>query len=333
MRRILYRHLMWKELKLLFLIFALCASIVFVFMFAEGLKHISSMEDCAIIALLRTPYMCCSIFPFIFFAAALRCIWILAAENCVIVMKTSKLSTLNLMIPFCLMAVFSAIFWLFILQPIGIASREEADNLEASATGTINEKRHIWVDHNTAMLHAHTLHKHVLDDVYLMEDDEMYYMPTANIASGGLIFHEFDDDGRKVPCEKSGFPMPNARQLIRISSVLPQHIPIYELWGMRHIAPNSDLSLQWHILLSGSMLFLIFTVVAAIIALPLTRFPTKILVGIRAICVAVPVKFINEMIESLFHSGYMHMNTIYVMWMPNVIILLVCIGYLIWNEE
>lgn len=329
MHRLLYRHIMKMEARLLFFITMLCASVVYVFTFAECVKDISSITMCIWISFLKTPYMCFVLFPYFFFASVLATIWLLASSNQIIIMKTSRLSTANILTPMMVIASFAAMIWLFVLQPVSILANNKAISIEQRILNRSDNKQHLWFKHKGILFYANEMQGDTFSDVYTIENDNICYVPLANICKNSIILQSYNESD--VLCTKDRVDFPNARKNINIHSQLLHHIIIKDLY----VAAQEDLGPQYkkqlHILLSAALSFFTFTIISAIIALSVNRFTAKLSIGIQAICWGIIIQFANEVISSMLSCNETWM--IYCIWLPNIIAMLIAIGYLIWKEE
>lgn len=329
MHRILYRHIMKMEARVLFLITLLCASVVYVFTFAECLKGTAPPASCAWVALLQTPYMCFVLFPYFFFASVLATIWLLANSNQIIIMKTSKMSTIRILTPFMTVAALSAGIWLLALQPIGIWTNNKATEIENKILKRTTHKTHVWLTHQDMLIYANELKGNTFCDMYAIDNDNMCYSPVVSIQDNHLVLQSYNDDD--ILCEREKIDFPNAHKYIDIHTRLVQHVMIHDLYiaAKKNFGPSYKK--QLHILLSSALCFFTFTIISAIIALSINRFSTKLAVGIQAACCGIVIQFSNEIIRSLLSGNEPWM--LYCLWLPNIIYVLIAIGYLIWKEE
>jgi lipopolysaccharide export system permease protein len=237
-------------------------------------------------------------------------------------------------------AFFISLVWLFLLHPLGQWSQKCYDN--AINPGVSNEiNRDIWIDYpkDNQIIFIGSIIGNNIDGlhIYYLQEDHRIFAKKAEIQKKSWELKDVTVVKNGVIKNFDNFTIYNniSLNLLHILSSMPKKHDIYSLYKVYRIQRKDKVSLksyelELHKHLANCANFILFALIAAVICFPINRYKTKTNVAIKMICVAVMLRFVNNIFESMAHTGVLPVMV--ACWTVVLILLCLAVSVLVWNE-
>ncbi|MDR2067458.1 MAG: LptF/LptG family permease [Holosporaceae bacterium] len=347
MKKTLFKYLFKMQLKMMIFSSLSAFCLILLFDFAEiGRKFPMSNIDETLFAIklsfLRTPSTFSEILHYAYFATATFSLWNLCKSNQMTVLKSSGQSPQQILYPFVSFAIFAAAAWLFIFHPLGLSCEKMFyDKASARIGDSVETNENIWINCHKSdeMIFIRAIKKGEINGLYLfdMTNNERIFAGKVAIKNNGWILKDVTIiDGNGIRRKDTLKTQSRASQdLISLLLEPPTKQNIYSLYKIYKIQKENLVTLKLyelslHKLLSNFVSFILFALIAAIICLPINRYKTKTSVAVKVIASAILLRFANNMLESLAHTGII--SAPLACWSLVLVLLLVSVAVLIWKE-
>lgn len=342
----LFKYFLKSQLKAMVLIAAVVICFVFVFTCADMMRRVTAAVEspvliCGYLSLLRIPYTCCNLFGYMYFIAATFSLWNLSQTNEITILKSIGKSPKQILFPFFFLSVLIGISYVFVVHPLSVRIDRFADYQDkAYLSKSTLYSRNLWMkDANNnvfiGQLSRDSMKCLLIRDV--VTRDEMFADSVDIVGNQWLLKTGYSRaNGVNTVFSEKLIRAPIGNEELEMYSIPPQKCGIYTL--LRCLASEksfvTDLSgymINLNKVLSTGIVFLLFSIIAAIICLPINRYKTKTYVSSSVVCSAIGLHLFNNICGSMGRSG--SLSPIICSWLPTIVALSLSIALLIWKEE
>lgn len=330
----------------MFLIASIVVSFVFIFTCADMMRRIPQSIDspifvCIYLSLLRIPYTCCDLFGYMYFISATFSLWSLSQNHEITVLKSIGKSSKQILVPFFFLASLIGVSYVFIIHPISVRIERFADYQDkAYLSKSLLYSRNLWMrDVNNDIFIgqlAHNRMRHLLIRDIVSHDET--FADSVDIVDRQWILK---NGYNRVKGESKVFlehtmEAPISHNELNLYSVPPHRCGIYTLLRCIYARKSYVTDLNGYVinlnkLLSTGVVFVLFSIIAALICLPLNRYKTKTFVSSSVACSAIVLHLFNNICESMGGNGAL--SPLICCWLPTIIALFLSVALLIWKEE
>ena len=348
MNKTLFKYIFEVQLKAMLFVSAFVFGLIFIFDFAEVMRRFpaSSWQETLFViklSLLRTPITFCEVLGYVYFITATFSLWILCNSNQITIMKSAGKSPQQILYPFITFAFFIATLWLFVIHPLGQLSEEHYKrNIPTNTSRSMDTNENIWINYNKEeqVIFIKKISDICLDRVHIFDLGKNFRL----FAKHGTIedkkwtlkdITSVDKNGRITNMSETVLQNSTSKDLIELLSKSPQYHNIYQLRNVYNIQEENGVilrtyELELHKLFAMYISFILFALIAAIICFPISRYKSKVNISIKVIAFAILLRFTNNLLESLVHSGVLF--PLLAAWGAVLTLLLIAVSILIWRE-
>lgn len=323
--------------------------LILLFDFAEVTRRfpISSTKETMFaikLSFLKVPVTFCEIVHYIYFISATFSLWKLCCSNQITILKSTGKSPQQILYPFVVFASFIASVWLFIAHPMGKISEDCYKQNISSNNSQHDVNENVWIDYKKekeVIFIRKILNKNI-EGVYVFntETNSRIFAKSGLIKDNMWILYDVTiiNQGKVSGIQRvKQIILYNniSYNLIEILAKPPKSHDIYQLYKIYNIQEYDKVllasyELELHKLLANCANFILFSLIAAIICFPINRYRTKTNIAIKVISSAIALRFVNNMLESLFYSGILSIKL--ASWALVLILILLSIAILVWRE-
>lgn len=321
---------------------------IFIFTFADTMRKIPSSAEypillCAYLSLLRIPYTFCELSGYIYLIAATFSLWNLSQSHQITILKSLGKSSKQILLPYFALSAIVSVLFVFVFHPICVRAERLADYQDKVYLSMSNiYSSNLWMkkDCGGKLLYFGKLYKTGIENFLIKNysNDEDIYASSVEFRNNEWVLK----NGyvcRSGDC--SPFTEISAKPEIKsdeldIYSIPPNRCGVYSL--LKCIMANSsyvtDISkyiINLNKIFSNAFVFFLFSMIAAIVCLPLNRYKTKTFVSSTVIGSAVCLRLLSNICESLGANG--SISPVLCVWAPMIISFMLSLAALIWKEE
>lgn len=332
------------QIKTVFIVSLFFLALIIVFNFAEATRQtpISTFDEFLLIikiSFLGALSTFAEIMHYLYFVTSTFSLWYLCNSHQMTILKSSGQSPLQILYPFISCAVTIASLWLFVMHPAGLWGNRICQQLKYNTVEEYNEN--IWIDYNkdNKLIFIKKLNENQASDVYIF-DTQNYFKIIANnavISNKSTIL----EDGVKISnnevksFKKYVYNNRISEDLIKIVSVPPKKLSIYDLYKVYPIENQNRVSLiRYKIalqqLLVNCFTFVVFAIIAAVICFPINRYNSKTNIVTKTISIAVIMRFLSNIFEAMAQNGIL--SPFIASWIVVLVVICISIAILIWRE-
>lgn len=346
MKTTLFKYIFNMQLKAMLFVSFFIFSLILLFDFAEVTRKfpISDLDQVLFaikLSFLRTPNTFCEILHYVYFITATFSLWHLCSSNQMTILKSIGRSPQQILRPFISFAFFIASVWLFVLHPAGNYTEDVYNRLAKSQIRDANEN--IWIDYvrDNQLIFLKNIVKNRIHGMYLFNTrkNERIFAKSVVIDRNKWELDDVtivDCNSNKVRNTKNMVLFNRiSHDLIKLLTKAPKKHNIYSLCSVYNIQRNDQVSLQLyafglHKLLANCMYFVLFALIAAAICFPINRYKTKTSIAVQVIIIAMVLRFVNNMLDSLARTNVLDMTL--AAWAVVMTAVFVTVGILVWKE-
>ncbi|MDR3180067.1 MAG: LptF/LptG family permease [Holosporaceae bacterium] len=345
MNKRLFRHIFHLQLTAMLFVSFFIFSLILLFDFAEIARKfpISNLEETAFaikLSFLRTPNTFCEILHYIYFITATFTMWNLCHSHQITILKSSGRSPQQILYPFISCAFFISLVWLFLLHPLGQWS-DRCYNKTVNPSFSSEMNCDIWIDYpkdNQIIFISGIVNNNIEGlHIYYLQEDHRIFAKNAEIRKNSWELRDVTvvKDGDVSDFDRLTLHNNISLNLLQILSSSPKKQDIYGLYKVYRIQHRDKVllkayELELHKLLANCANFILFALIAAVICFPINRYKTKTDVAVKMICIAVMLRFINNIFESMAYTGVL--PVIVACWTVVLVLLCLAVSILVWNE-
>lgn len=344
MKPTLFRYIFQMQIKTVFVVSLFFFALIVVFDFAEATRRtpISTFDEFLLIikiSFLGALSTFAEIMHYLYFVTATFSLWYLCNSHQMTILKSSGQSPLQILYPFISCAVTTAGLWLFAMHPAGLWGNHACQQLKYNTVEEYNEN--IWIDYNrdNKLIFMKKLNGNQASDIYIFDTQNH----SKIIANDAVIGNQNITlkDGVKISnyevksFEKHVYSNKVSEDLVKIVSVPPKKLSIYELYKVYSVENQNRVSLtRYEIalqqLLVNCFTFIVFAIIAAVICFPINRYNSKTNIVIKTISIAVIMRFLSNIFEAMAQNGIL--SPFIASWIVVLVVMCISIAILIWRE-
>jgi len=323
-------------------IFIFC--FIFLFDFAEVTRKypISNIQESLFaikLSLLRTPSTFGEVFNYTYFVTATFSLWNLCKSHQITILKSMGKSPQQTLYPFFSFAIFISMIWLFIIHPAGLSFEKQYNKLTTPLNG--NSGQNIWITShkNEQIIFIKSICDSQIEglSIFTPKKETKIFAQFASIEKDSWILKNtaIVDRNQIRHIDSMKIPQSVSSDLIELLLESPKKLDIHHLYKIYKIQKKDQVSLklyelEFHKLLSYCFSFVLFSLIAALICFPINRYKTKTNIAIKVIFTAIVLRFIDNIFESLAHSGLLGVE--FAVWFALALLTCISIAILIWRE-
>lgn len=324
------------------------AGFIFIFTFADTIRKIPTDADspiflCIYLSILRVPYTLCELLGYIYLIAATFSLWNLSQSHQITVLRSIGKSSRQILLPYFLLSCLIGILFVFVLHPLCIKTDKFADyqdKVYLSNSGLCSNS--VWMNNTREkkLIYFGKLCGNTSENLYITDDSASKdtYAECAIISGEKWLLkngYTYDNKSYTYFDEKL-IDAPVETAEVELYSVSPQQCDIYALlrclYSEKSYATDvSNYVLNLNKILSMGVHFFLFSIIAALVCLPLNRYKTKTFVSGSIIGAAILLRLLNNICESMGSSGVLSPS--FGIWLPNLLAFFMASALLIWKEE
>ena len=348
MNNTIFRYIFSAQLRSMLLVSISVFFIIFLFDFVEVMRRFPASNFSEIffdlqLTFLKTPQTFHEVFHYIYFVTATFTLWHMCHSNQITILKSSGSSPQQILFPFITFGISMALFWMLILQPIGLFSAQKYENA-ISSEDSRNTNRNIWISYpgDEQLIHINSIDNNVIDGFQLIDNScgEKIFARSGTLTNDSVNLEDVviigkDGTTKSLPTFKTMRHDRAYTTAINILSVPAKRRSIYSLIKIIRFQRAEEIGLKSYELALHNMLanccnFILFAIIAAIICFPINRYKSKTNVAIQVIIAIIALRFVNGFLETFALSNVLPI------WLASwgVVFILLClsVAVLIWKE-
>lgn len=334
------------QIKIMLFVACFVIGFVFVFTFADMIRKIPTSANfplglCIYLSLLRTPYTCCELAGYIYLIAATFSLWNLSQSHEITVLKSIGKSSRQILVPYFFLSFLIGISFIFIVQPICVKIERFADYQDKIyLSKSTMYSNYVWMKNKDEIIFMRKLWKTGISGLSITnyKTNEALYASSVKITADGWKLtdgYNYSDNKSEAFKEKTIGKVIGDEEL-EIYSVPPQRCSIYVLLHCLFSKKSYATDIAKYIInlnkiLANGIIFFLFSMIAAIVCLPLNRYKTKTFVSSGVCGSAILLHLFSGICESMGNNG--SLSPIVCLWIPMVVAFSLSLALLIWKEE
>lgn len=346
MSKTFFKYFLRMQIKIMFFVACFVIGFVFIFTFADMMRKIPSdavspLGLCVYLSLLRIPYTCCELAGYIYLIAATFSLWNLSQSHEITVLKSIGKSSRQILLPYFFLSFLIGVSFVFVVQPACVKIERFADyqDKEYLSKSTMYSN-YLWLKNKDEIIFMRRLFKTGINTLSVInyKTNEALYANAVKIMPDGwkLLNGYIRTNDVTTAFKERTIQKVIADEELEVYSIPPQNCSIYALLHCLFAKKTYTTDVSKYIislnkLFANGVIFFLFSMIAAIVCLPLNRYKTKTFVSGGVCSSAILLRLFSGICESMGGNGTL--PPIICIWLPMIIAFSLALALLIWKEE
>ncbi len=346
MSKTFLKYFISMQLKIMFFVACFVIGFIFIFTFADMMRKIpydaiSPLSLCIYLSALRVPYTYCELVCYTYLIAATFSLWNLSQSHEITVLKSIGTSTHQILFPYFTLSFFIGISFIFIIHPLCVKVERFADYQEKIYLSKSSmSSKNVWMQNTEKTIFIGKLSDSHMNCLSIINNkkNETLYADSVNIQNNDWqLLNGYILKNNKIETfKKKTIKELINKKTIDLYSIVPQRSSVYSLLKCLYAKESYATDIGRYILnlnkiISNGVVFFLFSMIAAIVCLPLNRYKTKTFVSGSVIGSAILLHLFNGICESMGNNG--SLSPIICIWIPTIAAISLSLALLIWKEE
>lgn len=344
MNKTYFKYFLKIQLQIIAVVACFVIGFIFVFTFADTMRKIPEsapypMLLCMYLSALRIPYTFCELFGYVYLIAATFSLWNLSQSHQITVLKSLGKSPKQILLPYFFLSFLMCIGFIFIFHPICNRAERLADyqhKIYLSQSNMYSDN--VWMKDKDQVIYLGRFSKNNIENLLIKhQNGKSIYAESVAVTDNQWSLkngYELKDDKCTYFDEKKITPVVVNEEL-ELYSIPAHRCSIYSLikcvFSQNSYATDiGKYVLNLNKIICNGLIFFLFSMIAAVVCLPLNRYKTKTFVSSTVIGFAVILRLINNICESMGTNG--SLSPVLCVWIPMIIAFALSLSLLIWKE-
>ena len=345
MNKTYFKYFLKMQLQIIAVVTCFVVGFIFIFTFADTMRKIPETASypmllCAYLSALRIPYTFCELAGYVYLIAATFSLWNLSQSHQITVLKSFGKSPKQILLPYFFLSFLMCIGFMFIFHPLCNRAERLADYqakhyLSKSDVYSDN----VWMRDKNNVIYLGRLSNNCIDNLLVTDNaGQSLYAESVEIdADKWKLKNGYELKNEKYNhFEEKIIPGYVVKDELELYSIPAHRCSIYSLikcvFSQNSYATDiGKYVLNLNKIICNGLVFFLFSMIAAIVCLPLNRYKTKTFVSSTVIGFAVILRLINNICESMGTNGTL--SPVLCVWIPMIIAFALSLSLLIWKES